>query len=159
MPFSRRWVIRSSMAAITCGTHWPFGSSAVRHACISTDLVPASDNDAATTSPAEFRPRAVPVPAGGGPPARGAGAGGEEDRTDDGVRQRLLVAVRVVGAADQAALAFEAVLLVPDEGDALVRLGAERRPGQAEPAGRAPERLLRCLAPGEAVTGVVHLVE
>ncbi len=31
-PDSRRWVIRSSMAAMTCGTHWPRGSSAVRQA-------------------------------------------------------------------------------------------------------------------------------
>ena len=97
--------------------------------------------------------------AGGVPPARRPGVGGEDDRPDDGVGQRLLVAVGVVGAADQAALALEAVLLVADEGDALVGLGAERRPGQAQPAGRAPEGLLGRLAPGEAVTGVVHLVE
>src|SRR5207302_862241 len=88
------------------------------------------------------------------PPARRPGVGGEDDRTDDGVRQRLLVAVGVVGAADQPTLALEAVLLVADEGDALVGFGAERRPRQAEPAGRAPERLLRRLAPGEAVAGV-----
>ena len=61
MPFSRRWVIRSSIAAMTCGTHWPLGSSAVRQACISTERVPASDSEAATTSPAEFRQREVPV--------------------------------------------------------------------------------------------------
>ena len=78
--------------------------------------------------------------AGGVPPARGAGVGGEDDRPDDGVGQRLLVAVGVVGAADQpdaalAVVALEGVLLVPDEGDALVGLGAERRPGEAQPAG------------------------
>src|SRR5215218_3048725 len=106
MPFSRRCVIRSSMAAMTCGTHWPLGSSAVRHACISTDLVPASERDAATTSPAEFRQRALAV------------------------------------------VTLERVLLVPDEGDPLVGLGPERRPGQAEPAGREAVGLLGRLAPG-----------
>ena len=89
--------------------------------------------------------------AGGVPPARRPGVGGEDDRPDDGVGQRLLVAVGVVGAADQAArLRPRTVLLVPDEGDALVGLGAERRPGQAEPAGRAPERLLRRPRPRRA---------
>src|ERR687892_2257088 len=107
-PSSRRWVIRSSMAAMTCGTHWPLGSSAVG--------------------------------------------------------QRLLVAVGVVGTADQAhaplaVVALEAVLLVAHEGDALVGLGAEGRPGQAQPARGEAVGLLDRLAPGEAVTGVVHLVE
>ena len=101
--------------------------------------------------------------AGGVPPARRPRVGGEDDRPDDVVGQRLLVAVGVVGAADQpmplAVVALEAVLLVADEGDALVGLGAERRPGQAQPAGREAEGLLGRLAPGEAVTGVVHLVE
>jgi hypothetical protein len=101
---------------------------------------------------------------GGVPPARRTRVRGEDDRPDDGVGQRLLVAVGVVGAADQpdpavAVVALEAVLLVAHKGNALVGLGAERRPGQAQPAGGEPVGLLDRLAPREAVTGVVHLVE
>ena len=54
-------MIRSSIAAMTCGTHRPFGFSAVRQAVASVRFVPASDSDAAITSPALFRQREVPV--------------------------------------------------------------------------------------------------
>ena len=61
MPDSRRWVIRSSIAAMTCGTQPPAGSSAVFQAAASTLLVPASVSEAAITSPALFRHRDTPV--------------------------------------------------------------------------------------------------
>ncbi len=49
------------MAAMTCGTQPPAGSSAVFQAAASTDLVPASVSEAAITSPALFRHRETPV--------------------------------------------------------------------------------------------------
>ena len=53
--------MRSSIAAITCGTHWPFGSRAVRQAMFSVLVGPFSDSEAAITSPALLRHRDVPV--------------------------------------------------------------------------------------------------
>ncbi len=53
--------MRSSMAAMTCGTQRPFGLSAVRQAVVSVRRVDVSDSEAAMTSPALFRHRDVPV--------------------------------------------------------------------------------------------------
>ena len=53
--------MRSSIAAMTCGTHCPRGFSAVRHAVASVRLVFGSDSEAAMTSPALLRQRDVPV--------------------------------------------------------------------------------------------------
>ena len=61
MLVARRWVIRSSIAAMTCGTQPPAGSSAVFQAAASTDFVLFSVSDTAITSPAEFRQRDTPV--------------------------------------------------------------------------------------------------
>ena len=80
-PLSRRWVMRSSMAAMTCGTQRPFGFSAVRHAVASVRFVPASVSEAAMTSPALFRHR------------DGARVRREHDGADDAVGERFAVAV------------------------------------------------------------------
>ena len=61
MPASRRWVMRSSMAAMTWGTHSPPGSSAVRQAVASTDFVDSPVSEALMTSPALLRQRETPV--------------------------------------------------------------------------------------------------
>ena len=61
IPVSRRWLIRSSMAAITCGTQPPAGLSAVRQAASSRARVASSPSAAASTSPAEFIQRLVPA--------------------------------------------------------------------------------------------------
>ncbi len=53
--------MRSSIAAMTCGTHSPPGSSAVFHAVASTLLVDSPVSEAETTSPALFRHRETPV--------------------------------------------------------------------------------------------------
>ena len=54
-------MIRSSIAAMTCGTHCPAGFSAVRQAVASVRFVLVSDRLAAITSPALLRQRDVPV--------------------------------------------------------------------------------------------------
>ena len=90
-----------------------------------------------------------------GAPARLARVGEEDDRPHDAVGQRVGVAVGVVGLRAQRA---GGVGLVGDERDRAV-VGAERRPGEREPAGRAAERLPRGLAPALGVPGVVDLVE
>ena len=74
---------------------------------------------------------------------------------DDVVGQRVGVAVGVVG--DRARDAVVAGR-VGDERDR-VDVGAERRAGQRQPAGRRLERLAHALAPRQRVAGVVHLVE
>ena len=61
IPFSRRCVRRSSMAAMTCGTHSPPGSSAVRQAVASTAFVDSPVSEALMTSPALLRQRETPV--------------------------------------------------------------------------------------------------
>jgi len=102
MPVSRRCVIRSSMAAITCGTHLPPGFSAVRHAVVSVRFVPPR-----TGSPPR-PPRAV------APPRRPREAA-NTTRPHDLVTQRLAVAVRVVGVAVHAAVGVRVVLHERDE--------------------------------------------
>ena len=75
--------------------------------------------------------------AGAVAPPRRAGVGREHDRAHDAVAQRVAVAVGEVGVAAPAAVG---VGLVADERDALVGPGAERRAGQAQPAGGELER-------------------
>ena len=93
--------------------------------------------------------------AGAGAPLHLAGVGHEQHRPDDVVGQRVRVAVGEVG--DRARHAVVAGR-VGDERDR-VDVGAERRAGQRQPAGRRLERLAHALAPRQRVAGVVHLVE
>ena len=74
---SRRWVIRSSIAAMTCGTQPPVGSSAVCQAAASTDFG------------AGLGQRRGDHLAGAVAPPRHAGVGGEHHRSDHPVGQRL----------------------------------------------------------------------
>ena len=90
-----------------------------------------------------------------GAPARRPGVGEEDHRPHHAVGQRLRVAVRVVRAAAQQALAVRDVV---DERDRVV-VAAERRPGQRQAARRRRERLAHALAPRPRVARVVHLVE
>ena len=143
MPDSRRWVIRSSIAAMTCGTQPPAGSSAVFQAAASTASGPGVGQ------------RGGDHLTGAVPPAGHPGVGGEDHRPDHPVGQRLPVAVGVVGDRAQQF----AVGLVVDERDPLPRFGPERGAGQAQPAVHVTEGLGGRLAPGQAVTGVVDLVE
>ena len=85
--------------------------------------------------------------AGAGPPLQVAGVGEEQHRPDDVVGERLLVAVGVVGHRARYAVGAGRV---GDERDR-VDVGAERRTGQRQPAGRRVERLADALAPGQRV--------
>ena len=143
MPPLRCPVSRRSAAASTAGIHSPPGSSAVRQARAVCSAVSGSPSRAVISSPALVRQLDVP------------GVGEEHHRPDHAVGQRLGVAVGVVGAAAQQALAVRRVV---DERDRVV-VAAERRPGQREPARRGRERLAHPLAPRARVARVVHLVE
>ena len=93
--------------------------------------------------------------AGAGAPLHLAGVGQEQHRADDVVGQRVGVAVGVVGQRARDAVRPRGV---GDERDR-VDVGAERRAGQRQPAGRRAERLPHALAPRQRVAGVVDLVE
>ena len=99
--------------------------------------------------------RAGDLVAGAGPPLQVAGVGEEQHRAHDVVGERLGVAVGVVGHRSRDAVGGGRV---GDERDR-VDVGAERRAGQREPAGRRLERLADALTPRQRVAGVVHLVE
>ena len=67
IPVRRRWLMRSSMAAMMCGAHCPAGSRAVRQAPSSTDLMEPSPGSAAMTlwgrvHPSDSCPTAVRLP-------------------------------------------------------------------------------------------------
>ena len=92
---------------------------------------------------------------GPGAPAHLAGVGQEDHRADHAVLQRGPVAVHVIRGAAPAAARFVGV---GDERDG-VRVAAERRAGQREPAPGRVEGLLDRLPPGQRVARVVDLVE
>src|SRR5699024_5929236 len=90
-----------------------------------------------------------------GAPARLAGVREEHHGTDDAVRERVGVAVGVVGLRTLVALT---VRFVGDERDRAV-VGAERRPGQGQAPFGVLERLPDTVTPTLRVATVVDLVE
>ena len=92
---------------------------------------------------------------GPGPPVHLAGVGQEDHRAHHAVLERGPVAVHVIRGAAPAAARFVGV---GDERDG-VRVAAERRAGQPEPAPGGVEGLLDRLPPGQRVARVVDLVE
>ena len=78
----------------------------------------------------------------------------EDDGTHHAISQGIAVGVGEIGKRPH----LVAVLLIGDEGDPLIRLGAERRAAQPEAPLGGVEGLAHAIAPGEAVTGVMDLI-
>ena len=144
IPVSRRWLIRSSMAADDVRDP---GAGRVQGGA------PGRVLQGAGGALAEVGREHL---AGRVHPPAGPGVRGEDHRSDDSVGQGLAVAVGVVGLADHLAGSGRAV---GHERDPLVRVRAERRPGQAEPAAGRVEGLVDGVAPRVRVPGVVDLVQ